>query len=125
MDLLFNKVFFQHDTGMHPENRKRLEAFAGLEDTSVIDGTPFLNLVHDKSYIERVKTAHLLSAHLDPDTAISAGSFEAAVAAVGATIMASNSGDFALVRHLVTMRTRIDPADFVCLTTSPLQLRDW
>ncbi len=98
MKLLFNKISFQHDTGMHPENRKRLEAFTGLQEITPIDGAPFLELVHDRAYIERVKNAHLASSHIDPDTAISPGSFAAAVAAVGTTIMASQTGDFALVR---------------------------
>ncbi len=98
MQLLCNKIFLEHDTGMHPENRKRLEVFTGLKETRVVDGAPFLELVHTKSHIERVKNAHLYFSHLDRDTVISAGSYEAAVAAVGMTVKASESGDFALVR---------------------------
>lgn len=98
MQLLFNKISFQHDTGMHPENRKRLEAFSDLKELEVMDGTPYLELVHDKAYIERVKNAHLFSSHLDQDTVVSPGSYAAAMAAVGTTIMASESNDFALVR---------------------------
>ena len=98
MRLLFNKISLQHDTGMHPENRKRLEAFSDLKEIPITDGTPFLELVHDKKYIERVKNAYPVLSHLDPDTVVSQGSYSAAVAAVGATILASESNDFALVR---------------------------
>lgn len=98
MKLLFNNIFLQHDTGMHPENAKRLEAFSGLEAVKIRDGSPFLELVHEPGYIEKVKTAHLDGALLDRDTRVSSGSYDAAVAAVGATVMASESGDFALVR---------------------------
>jgi acetoin utilization deacetylase AcuC-like enzyme len=98
MKLLYNKISLEHNTGMHPENRKRLEVFQGLGETALIDGSPFLKYIHTKSYVEQVKRAYLLSSHLDQDTVVSKGSFAAAIAAVGTTIMASNSGDFALVR---------------------------
>lgn len=98
MKLLFNKVFLEHDTGMHPENPKRLEVFPEVEETELIDGAPFLELVHYPDYIDRIKNAHRQSGWLDRDTRVSARSFAAASAAVGATIMASETGDFALVR---------------------------
>ena len=83
---------------MHPENRKRLEPFADLPESPVMDGSAYIPLVHQPNYIEKVKTAHLLSSQLDRDTVVSSGSFSAAVAAVGLTIQASETGDFALVR---------------------------
>lgn len=98
MKLIFNKIFLEHDTGIHPENRKRLEAFPDLPETAIIDGSPYLELVHQTSYIESIKNAHAGGDWIDRDTRLSPGSYEAAVAAVGATIMASESGDFALVR---------------------------
>jgi acetoin utilization deacetylase AcuC-like enzyme len=98
MELLFNRIFLNHDTGMHPENRKRLEHFEQTEETEVPDGSPYLELIHTKEYIDKVKMACRQSAHLDADTVTSPGSFEAACKAVGATIMASEQNDFALVR---------------------------
>lgn len=98
MELIYNRVFLQHETGMHPESRKRLEIFDYLPDTPLLDGEPFLELIHSPHYIQKVKIASELGAHLDGDTATSAGSFEAARYAVGATIMAAESGGFALVR---------------------------
>lgn len=98
MQFIFNKVFLAHDTGVHPENPMRLKAFPRIREKDIIDGSPFLELVHHTAYIEKVRTAHLDGGWMDRDTRVSEGSFAAAVAAVGATIMASETGDFALVR---------------------------
>lgn len=98
MKLIYHPVFRQHDTGMHPENVKRLDPFEDLPVTEVPDGTPWLGLVHSQQHIENVRAACQKSTHLDPDTMTSPGSFEAAVRAVGATVLASEQNDFALVR---------------------------
>ncbi len=98
MNLLYNPISLQHDTGMHPESHKRLSPFAALQPTVFPDGEPWLGLVHSPSYIRTVKNASQQGAHLDPDTVTSPGSYEAALRAVGATILAAEQGDFALVR---------------------------
>jgi len=98
MELIYNRVFLEHDTGMHPESKKRLLAFDDVPDTELIDGLPFLELVHSQEYIGKVAAACKAGAHLDDDTATSPGSFNAARYAVGATVMAADSGGFALVR---------------------------
>lgn len=98
MDLLFNRVFLEHDTGMHPENPKRLDRFTHLKEDVIPDGTPFLSLIHTPSYIQEVQRASQTGANIDPDTKTSPGSFRAAVKAVGATLKAAEQGDFALVR---------------------------
>jgi acetoin utilization deacetylase AcuC-like enzyme len=98
MNLIYHPVFLEHDTGMHPENAKRLQAFEGLTSAEVPDGTRWLELVHSSKYIEYVRAACAASQHLDADTMASPGSFEAALRAVGATVLASENRDFALVR---------------------------
>lgn len=98
MKLLYDPVFLEHDTGMHPENHKRLEAFDTVPVTPAPNGESYLPLIHTPAYIEKVKKACEFGIHLDADTATSPGSYEAAIRAVGATIMASEQGDFALVR---------------------------
>jgi acetoin utilization deacetylase AcuC-like enzyme len=98
MKLLYNSIFLQHDTGTHPEGRARLQAFEGLNETKVENGEQYLELVHNKQHIQRVKEASRHSAMLDPDTKTSPGTYEAAVHAVGTAVMASRSYDFALVR---------------------------
>ena len=98
MKLLYNSIFLEHDTGMHPENPKRLEVFEELPDSPLVDGAPHLMLVHSPSYIDKVEEASHLGARLDQDTITSKGTYDAARYAVGMTIAASESNDFALVR---------------------------
>lgn len=98
MDFLFNRIFLEHQTGLHPETAKRLEGFLGLPDCKLRSGEPYLQLVHEKRYIERVQQACANSEPLDGDTAVSPGSWEAAIYAVGTTIEAAEQGAFALVR---------------------------
>ncbi|MEA2015492.1 MAG: histone deacetylase [Actinomycetota bacterium] len=98
MKIIYNKIFLEHDTGMHPENRKRLESLGKLLETDVINGEKYLGLMHTKKYIEHVKKYCSESKPLDRDTFTSKKSYQAAIYAVGATIMASESNDFALVR---------------------------
>ncbi len=98
MELIYNPIFLQHDTGMHPENKKRLSSLGELPVTEVKNGEEFLTLVHSNDYIKRVKKACKSGGHLDADTVVSPGTYEAAIHAVGATIMASETGDFALTR---------------------------
>jgi acetoin utilization deacetylase AcuC-like enzyme len=98
MEILYNSIFLEHDTGMHPENRKRLEACGDLPETTIENGEKYLTLVHTQDYIDRVKEACKEGLHLDADTVTSRRSYEAAVYAVGATVMASRTNDFALVR---------------------------
>lgn len=99
MKLIYNPVFLEHDTGMHPENRKRLEALGELPESEITtDGTEYLPLIHTPDYIKTVKEACPEWRHLDADTATSPWSYKAAVNAVGATVMAARQGDFAIVR---------------------------
>ena len=98
MKIIYNKVFLDHDTGMHPENGKRLESLGDIKEEEIMDGSPFLPLIHTPAYIEAVKLAAESGQNLDQDTKTSKGSYNAAIHAVGATIMAADRGDFALVR---------------------------
>jgi len=95
---LYNKIFLQHETGAHPESRKRLEAFGRLEETPLISGEPYLPLIHPDEHIKIIEEACACEDMLDADTVTSRGSFQAAVHAAGAAVMASQTNDFALVR---------------------------
>jgi len=97
MKPIYNKIFLEHDTGMHPENKRRLEVLK-LRSNKVLNGERYLYLVHSKKYIKRVKDTCSNGGALDIDTFVSRKSYEASVYAVGATIQASRSGDFAFVR---------------------------
>ncbi len=99
MDIIYNPVFLEHDTGMHPENKKRLELCGDLPVSEIESGEPYLTLVHTQEYIDSVRDAcQNGTTHLDADTIVSPKSYDAAVYAAGATIMASRQHDFALVR---------------------------
>jgi len=98
MKPIYNPIFLEHDTGMHPENRKRLEALGTLDETAIEIGEEYLGLVHTDEHIKRVKEFCEQGRNLDPDTITSPGSYNAAASAVGAAIMASQTNDFAVVR---------------------------
>lgn len=103
MKLIFNKIFLEHNTGMHPENKERLKFFYDTLQTEIENGEKYLHLVHTKEYIELVKKASEKELPLDPDTATSKKSYEVACSAVGASIMAADNAlkgivSFALVR---------------------------
>lgn len=98
MKLIYNDIFLDHNTGNHPENKDRLSQFSGIKKTDIIDGSQFLGLVHNGQYIEDVQQKCAQSIPLGSDTVCADKSYGTAVKAVGATIMASETGDFAIVR---------------------------
>lgn len=101
MKFIYNPVFLKHDLPFHPENPKRLSTFHDLEITEISEisgGEKYLSLYHTSEYIEHVRNACATSTPLDADTHVSPTSFDAAIHAVGATILASEKDDFALVR---------------------------
>jgi acetoin utilization deacetylase AcuC-like enzyme len=97
MRTIYDPVSLGHQTGGHPENIQRL-AGLGLAEEVVSSGEEFLGLVHTANQIDLIRRACAQGAELDPDTLASPGSWEAAIRAVGATVMASEEGAFALVR---------------------------
>ncbi|MBD3253184.1 histone deacetylase family protein [Candidatus Pacearchaeota archaeon] len=82
---------------MHPENKKRVEKL-NIRGKRVENGERYLKLFHDNYYVKEVKDACKREERLDPDTVTSKGSYNSAVHAVGATIMASKKNNFAVVR---------------------------
>ncbi len=91
----------EHDTGEHPENYRRIAALArhfNLGEGPLIDGEPYLELVHPREYIDEVREASLKGLAIDEDTVLSPGSYRAACHSVGLAVEAARRGDFALVR---------------------------
>jgi len=114
---VYNPVYLKHDTGQHVEVAARLEAIiAYLEKTgltsqlTLIEPRPAtvdeIALVHTRGYIKEIEdTAREGGGWLDPDTVMSAGSYQAALYAAGGLIRAVEaimggevSSAFALVR---------------------------
>jgi len=114
MKLLFNSVHTRHVTGMHPESKKRLEAFRDLSESPLFDGRPYLDLIHSAAYIQRAEESCRKGGHIDQDTIVGPGSWDAALYAVGATIEAAETGNFALVRP-PGHHAHIDHASGFCL----------
>jgi acetoin utilization deacetylase AcuC-like enzyme len=103
--LITHPCFLEHDTGLgHPERPDRMRAidkvlshdlFEGLEREEAPlrdDVEEAIALAHPKSYIDWVKSMRPAEgeppAHLDPDTLLSAKSWEPALRAVGAGLAA-------------------------------------
>lgn len=98
LDIYYDPVFLKHETGEHPENKDRL---AVAVQTLLDSGLPLewvtpqpasveaVARIHDSSYIETVeRIASEGGGWLDWDTAISPDSYQAALTAAGAGIMA-------------------------------------
>lgn len=98
MKLIYNKIFLQHNLASHPENADRLQFFKNLPDSRIPNGEEFLELVHTREYIEKVKEASIKEEPLDMDTYTCSKSYEVACYAVGAAIKAAEEGAFALCR---------------------------
>lgn len=98
MELIYHPVFTLHETGMHPENRKRLDCFGKLETTELQFDEEPLNLVHTPGYIANVKSCSADSRSLSAETLTSVDTYKAAVYAVNATLLAAERNDLALVR---------------------------
>jgi len=98
MELLFHPISLAHDTGIHPENAGRLKAFAYLPPREIPNGEPWLTLVHSQAHVDAIRRSSRDGFQLDEDTFLSQDSFAAATCAVGAAILASEEGNFALFR---------------------------
>ncbi len=98
MDMHYNKIFLEHDTGEHPESARRFDYLKNLKETKIENGEKYLGLIYSKEYIELIKKASKDSMALDPDTITCPKSYEVACYAAGATVEAAEKEGFALVR---------------------------
>lgn len=100
MKIIYNKIFLEHNTGNHPENKNRLSPFFHLPDSEIKNGEEFLTLAHSKKYIDYVKDVCEKGMQLedDYDTVVSKRSYEAACYATGAAVQAAEEQAFAIVR---------------------------
>jgi acetoin utilization deacetylase AcuC-like enzyme len=101
--LLTHPACLHHDTGFgHPERADRLRAIESaleqerfhflLRDQAPLAHLAAIERLHPRAYIETVRAAIPKRDHnwLDPDTAVSPGSWDAALRAVGAAIYAAD-----------------------------------
>jgi len=100
-------IYLKHDTGaMHPESPQRLRSINNAIEplhASLVLKSPIsvsdriLELVHPSEHIEKIKNASEYGESIDSDTICSSDSYDAAIMAVGAGIVALDgirSGEF-------------------------------
>ncbi|MBN2422074.1 histone deacetylase [Candidatus Woesearchaeota archaeon] len=114
MNLIYNPIFSEHNNNLHPENNKRLKSIVELEKVKetplkkIPKGEKYIELVHTKEHIQRVKDFSKTEDWLDADTYTSKDSYNIACYAVGAAVKAAEENGFALVRppgHHATSQT--------------------
>jgi acetoin utilization deacetylase AcuC-like enzyme len=94
----YHPLFIEHDTGDHPENKKRLIVAKRVLEESGLElewitpkpaPIPAIARVHDLDYIEGVRSvAEKGGGWMDSDTVVSLRSYDAALLAAGAGLMA-------------------------------------
>lgn len=99
MEVIYNRIFLEHKTENLPENAERLISLGDLKEQKIESGEQYLSLVHELHYIRYIREISAAPTEVfDPDIEVSPASYKVAYFAVGATIIASQTGDFALVR---------------------------
>jgi len=98
LEIIYNKIFLEHDTGEHPESRARLDSLGELREVSLTSDEELVHLIHSGEYIDKVKRSCQAGTQLDQDTHTSKKSFEVALQAVSATVLASECNGMAVVR---------------------------
>lgn len=96
MKILFNRKFLEHNKDSYYEGAYRLKDFAGEKDT-FYDGEKYLSLIYSDRYIHNIKQACYNNETL-AEANMTKESYEAALLAVGLTVLASKQNDFAVVR---------------------------
>jgi len=98
MKIIWNKDFQLHNATDHHENAGRLPFMEGHSDTPLPDGEQYLTLFHPQEYIEEVRRCSANGEMLNPETYTCKESYKAACAAVSASVLASDTRGFAMVR---------------------------
>jgi acetoin utilization deacetylase AcuC-like enzyme len=113
MNILFNKKFLDHNPGSFAEGPYRIEPFSARYDDTEYDGEKFLTLVHPESHVDLVRNACMNQQAL-AEVYLTLKSYEAAISAVGLSVMAADRGDFAIVRP-PGHHAKFERADGFCL----------
>ncbi|MCK4937633.1 MAG: histone deacetylase, partial [Methanosarcinales archaeon] len=96
---VYSEDYLEHDTGMHPENARRLKAIIkGLEDAGIIDllypiepkpaTIDQIQYIHSPDHIRTVRVFSSLERGMDGDTPTSHRSYEVALLGAGGVISA-------------------------------------
>ncbi len=97
MDILFNEIFLQHNKDCTAEGAYRISKFPEKYHSQSQNGEEWIGLIHPDTYIESIHSACennevLAEVQLSPE------SYQAAIQAVGLSVLASQQYAFAVVR---------------------------
>jgi acetoin utilization deacetylase AcuC-like enzyme len=108
LKVLFNNKFLPHNPGSFAEGPYRIEAFLSQTEETDLNGEEFITLVHSKDHLDSVRKACFNEGML-AEVNLSALSYEAAISAVGLSVLSAEQGDFAVIRppghHAKTSRS--------------------
>jgi len=113
MKILFNSKFLLHNPDSFGEGPYRIADFKDTVKETERDGEQYITLVHSEGYKEQIKKA-CMSGGILAEVELSPQSYEAACLAVGLTVLASEQGDFAIVRP-PGHHAKFERADGFCL----------
>jgi len=113
MNILFNSKFLLHNPDSFGEGPYRITDFKNTVKETERDGEQYITLVHSEAYKEQIKKA-CMNGGILAEVEISPQSYEAACLAVGLTVLASEQGDFAIVRP-PGHHAKFERADGFCL----------
>ncbi len=97
MRVLFNKKFLLHNVHSDAEGAYRIKAFPEHHEDEDYNGEEFITLAHTQRYKDSIKKT-CLEGDVIAEVQLTTQSYDAAMSAIGLTIMASVQGDFAVVR---------------------------
>src|SRR5262249_24613504 len=112
--LLSDSAMADHDPGAgHPESPRRLLRILELLEHEPVDGTAWrapreatreeLSRVHSEEYVASIEAHAGKSTRLDPDTAMSRGSWKAALLAAGAAAQAVEEIDSGRAKNALAL----------------------
>lgn len=113
MDILYHSKFLQHNPGSYAEGPYRIEGFDVSAKEVDSNGEEFVRLVHTERHLNLVRDA-CMDRQVLAEVYLSPESYDAACSAVGLTVLASEQGDFAVVRP-PGHHAKPDRADGFCL----------
>ncbi|MBC8319788.1 MAG: histone deacetylase family protein [Bacteroidetes bacterium] len=97
MKIIFNSKFLMHNQQNWAAGSYLLEHFPKKYGNTDVNGESYITLVHTEEHKKSIYNA-CINGDTVAESLLSPDSYEAAISAVGLTIMASEQGDFAVVR---------------------------
>jgi len=97
MKVLFNKKFLNHNPNSFGEGAYRIKDFVNENNDIDSNGEKYITLIHSKDYLQEIREACRQYSFL-AEVELSPESLDAALTAVGLTVLASEQNNFAVVR---------------------------